>query len=37
MINTDDKTKENTKVHDLNWPNIPDHPNRTLVIVVLDL
>ena len=30
MINSDDVTKENIKEHNLNWPQIPDHPYRIL-------
>ena len=30
MINYDDLTKENR--HDPNWPQIPDHPYRILII-----
>ena len=26
MINSDDVTKENRKGHNLNWPQISDHP-----------
>ena len=26
IINFDDVTKENIKEHNLNWPEIPDHP-----------
>ena len=32
MINFDDFTKENIKEHNLNWPQIPDHPYRILMI-----
>ena len=32
MINFDDVTKENIKKHNLNWPQIPDHPYRILTI-----
>ena len=32
MINFDDVTKENIKKHKQNWPQIPDHPYRTLII-----
>ena len=32
MINFDDVTKENIKQHNSNWPQIPDHPYRTLII-----
>ena len=32
MINFDDVTKENIKEHNLNWPQIPDHPYRISVI-----
>ena len=32
MINFDYVTKENLKEHNTNWPQIPDHPYRTLII-----
>ena len=32
MINYDDITIENIKEHNLNWPWIPDHPYRILII-----
>ena len=32
MINFDDVTKENIKKHNLNCPQIPDHPYRILAI-----
>ena len=32
MINFDEYTNENKKEHILNWPYIPDHPYRILVI-----
>ena len=32
MINFDEYTNENKKEHNLNWPYIPDHPYRILVI-----
>ena len=32
MINFDDVTKENTKEHNPHWLQIPDHPNRILII-----
>ena len=32
MINFDDVTKEIIKEHNLNWPEIPDHPCRILII-----
>ena len=32
MINFDKYTNENKKEHDLNWPHIPDHPYRILII-----
>ena len=32
MINFDDVTKENIKEHNTNWPLIPDHPYRILII-----
>ena len=32
MINFDQYTNENKKEHNLNWPYIPDHPYRILII-----
>ena len=32
MIKFDDITKENIKEHNPNWPQIPDHPYRILII-----
>ena len=32
MINFDDVTKENIKEHNPNWPQVPDHPYRILII-----
>ena len=32
MINFDDYTNENETEHNLNWPYIPDHPYRILII-----
>ena len=32
MINFHDVTKENLKEHNPNWPQIPDHPCRTIII-----
>ena len=32
MSNFDDATKENIKYHHPNWPQIPDHPYRILII-----
>ena len=32
MISSDDVTKENIKEHNPNWPQIPDHPYRVLII-----
>ena len=32
MINFDEYTKENKKEGNLNWPYIPDHPYRILII-----
>ena len=32
MIQFDDVTKESIKGHNLNWPQIPDHPYRILII-----
>ena len=32
MINFDDSTNENKTKHNLNWPYIPDHPYRILIV-----
>ena len=32
MINCDDVINENIKEHNPNWPQIPDHPYRILII-----
>ena len=32
MIKCDDVIKEETKEHNRNWPEIPDHPYRILII-----
>ena len=32
MINFDEYTNKNKKEHNLNWPYIPDHPCRILII-----
>ena len=32
MINFDEYTNENKSKHNLNWPLIPDHPYRILII-----
>ena len=32
MINFDDVIKKGTKEHNPNWPQIPDHPYRVLII-----
>ena len=32
MINFDDVIKEEIKQHNPNWPEIPDHPQRILII-----
>ena len=32
MFNFDYITKEDIKEHNLNWPKIPDHPNRKLIV-----
>ena len=32
MINFDKYTNKNKKEHNLNWPYIPDHPYRILII-----
>ena len=31
-INFNDVVKKNIKEHNPNWPNIPDHPYRILII-----
>ena len=31
-VNFDDYTNENKTKHNLNWPYIPDHPYRILII-----
>ena len=33
MINFDDVIKEETKEPNPNWPEVPDHPYRILVIL----
>ena len=37
MFNFDCITKENMKEHNPNWPEIPDHPYRILIVEVLGL
>ena len=32
MINLDSSTNENNKKHNEQWPNIPDHPYRIIII-----
>ena len=32
MTNFDDYANENKTEHNLMWPNIPDHPQRILII-----
>ena len=32
MINFDDYVNENKIEHNKNWPNIPDHPYRILIV-----
>ena len=32
MINFDEYTNENKRKHNPNWPYIPDHPYRILII-----
>ena len=32
MFNLDDITNENSKDHNKNWPHIPDHLHRMLII-----
>ena len=32
MINFDDYVNENKTIHNQNWPHIPDHPYRILII-----
>ena len=33
MINLDDYTNQNKTEHNRNWPYIPDHPYRILIVV----
>ena len=33
MSNFDDYTNENKTKHNLNWPHIPDHPYRIIIII----
>ena len=37
MINFDEYTNENRINHNPNWPYIPDHPYRKLIIEAQDL
>ena len=32
MSNFDDVIRENRKWHNANWPEIPDYPNRILIV-----
>ena len=32
MVNFDDYTNEKKTMHNANWPSIPDHPYRILII-----
>ena len=32
MINSDDYTNDNKAKHNLNWPYIPNHPYKILII-----
>ena len=32
MVNYDNVTKENINKHNINWPQIPDHPHLTFII-----
>ena len=32
MINLDNVIKENVKRHNPNWPEIPDHPYKILIV-----
>ena len=32
MINFSDVVKENIKEHNPNWPQIPDHPYKILIV-----
>ena len=36
-MNFDDVTKENIREHIRNWPQIPDHPHRILIMEALYL
>ena len=37
MINFDEYANKNKRKHNLNWPYIPDHPYRILIIEGQDL
>ena len=37
MSNFDDFKKQNIKERSPNWPQLPDHPQKILIIRVLDL
>ena len=37
IIDFDDVTNENRTEHNPNWPYIPDHPYRILIIVIIVL
>ena len=37
MINFDDYSNENRRKHSPNWPYIPDHPYRILIVGGQDL
>ena len=37
MINFDEYTNENKRKHNPNWPYIPDHPYRILIVGGQDL
>ena len=36
MINYDEYTNENRTKHNKNWPYIPDHPYRRLIVEGLE-
>ena len=37
MINFDDYSNENRRKHNPNWPYVPDHPYRILIVGGQDL
>ena len=35
MINFDEYANENKKEHNFNWPYIPDHPYRIIIMIII--